>query len=88
MYSKPIAIITICTNVPCHTMQIILFVFYMHVSFTSPTLLAYSTQCFSSKCQSSCAISIIVRVVKYARFLGIQNRHAMHGKSNIKHYVS
>ena len=30
-----------------HTIQIILFVFYIHVSFTSLTLLAYSAQRFS-----------------------------------------
>ena len=47
MYSKPMAITTACTGIPCHTMQIILFVFYMHMSFTSPILLAYSAQHFS-----------------------------------------
>jgi hypothetical protein len=31
MYSKPMAINIARTGVPCHTMQIILFVFYMHV---------------------------------------------------------
>jgi hypothetical protein len=31
MYSKPMAIATVCIGIPCHTMQIILFVFYMHV---------------------------------------------------------
>jgi hypothetical protein len=31
MYSKPMTIITARTGVPCHTMQIILSVFYMHV---------------------------------------------------------
>jgi hypothetical protein len=31
MYSKPMAITTACTGVPCHMMQIILSVFYMHV---------------------------------------------------------
>ena len=31
MYSKPMAITTVRTGVPCHTMQIILSVFYMHV---------------------------------------------------------
>jgi hypothetical protein len=31
MYSKPMAITTAHTGVPCHTMQIILFVFYIHV---------------------------------------------------------
>ena len=46
MYSKSMAT-TVCTGVPCHTMQIILCVFYMHVSFTSPTLLTYSAQHFS-----------------------------------------
>jgi hypothetical protein len=47
MHSKPMTITTARTGVPCRTMQIILSVFYMHVSFTSPTLLAYSAQCFS-----------------------------------------
>ena len=47
MYSKPMTITTARTGVLCHMMQIILFVFYMHVSFTSPTLLAYSAQPFS-----------------------------------------
>ena len=31
MYSKPMAITIARTGVPCHTMQIILSVFYMHV---------------------------------------------------------
>jgi hypothetical protein len=31
MYSKPMAITTTCTGVPCHTLQIILSVFYMYV---------------------------------------------------------
>jgi hypothetical protein len=31
MYSKPMAITTAHTSVPCHMMQIILSVFYMHV---------------------------------------------------------
>jgi hypothetical protein len=30
IYSKPMAITTARTGVPCHTMQIILSVFYMH----------------------------------------------------------
>ena len=47
MYSKPMAITTARIGVPCHTIEIILSVFYMHVSFTSPTLLAYSAQHFS-----------------------------------------
>jgi hypothetical protein len=47
MYSKPLAITTTHTGVPYHMMQIILSVFYMHMSFTSLTLLAYSAQCFS-----------------------------------------
>jgi hypothetical protein len=33
------------TGVPCHTMQIILFVFYMH-TFISFTFLTYSAQHF------------------------------------------
>ena len=41
MYSKAMAITTASAGVLCHTMQIILSVFYMHVSFTSPTLLAF-----------------------------------------------
>ena len=40
------AITIVRTSVTCHTMQIILFIFYMHVSFTSPTLLAYLAQHF------------------------------------------
>ena len=47
MYSKPMAINTACTDVPCHTIQIILSIFYMQASFTSPTLIAYSAQRFS-----------------------------------------
>jgi hypothetical protein len=47
MYSKPMTVTTARIDVPCHTMQIILSVFYMHVSFTSPTLLIYSAQRFS-----------------------------------------
>jgi hypothetical protein len=47
MYNKPMAITTARTGVPCHTMYIILFVFYMYLSFTSPTLLIYSAQRFS-----------------------------------------
>jgi putative flippase GtrA len=35
MYSKPMAITTARTGVSYHTMQIILSIFYMHVSFTS-----------------------------------------------------
>jgi hypothetical protein len=31
MYSKPMAITTARTGVLCHTMQIIFYVFYMHV---------------------------------------------------------
>jgi hypothetical protein len=31
MYSKPMAITTARIDVPCHTMQIVLSVFYMHV---------------------------------------------------------
>jgi hypothetical protein len=31
MYSKPMAITSARTGVPCHTLQIILSVFYMHV---------------------------------------------------------
>jgi hypothetical protein len=88
MCSKLMAITPAHTGVPCHTMQIILFVFYIYVSFTSPTLLAYLAQYFFSKCQSSCATSITVRVVKYACFLGTQNRRAVHGKSIIDHYMS
>jgi hypothetical protein len=88
MYSKPMAITIPRTSVLCHIMQIILSVFYMHVSSTSLTLLVYSTQRFSLKCQSSCATSITMRVVKYVCFLGRQNRRAMHGKCNIKNYVS
>jgi hypothetical protein len=34
MYSKPMAITTARTGVPCHTMQLALLVFYMH-SFTN-----------------------------------------------------
>ena len=87
MYSKPMAITTARTGVLCHTMQIILFIFYIHVSFTSPILLAFQHNVFL-KCQSSCATNIAVRVVKYARFLCTQNRCTMHEKSNIEHYVS
>ena len=47
MYSKLIAFTTTRTGAPCHTMQIILSIFYMHVSFTSPILLAYLAQRFS-----------------------------------------
>jgi hypothetical protein len=46
MYSKPMAITTARTGVPCHTMQIILSVFYMHVSFTSLAWLTDSAQRF------------------------------------------
>ena len=34
LYSKPMAITTVRTDIPCHTMQLVLSVFYMH-SFTS-----------------------------------------------------
>ena len=47
MYSKPMAITTARIGVPCHTMQIILSVFYMHVIFTSLTWLISSAQRFS-----------------------------------------
>jgi hypothetical protein len=46
IYNKHMIITTTHTDVPCHTMQIILSVFYMHVSFTSLTLLAYLVQNF------------------------------------------
>jgi hypothetical protein len=46
MYSKPMAITIACTDVPCHTIQIILSVFYMHVPFTSLTWLTCSAQYF------------------------------------------
>ena len=41
MYSKPMAITTTHTSVRCHTMQIIMSVFYVHVSFISLSLLAF-----------------------------------------------
>jgi hypothetical protein len=47
MYSKSMANTTTCTSALCHMMQIILSIFYMHVSFTSPTLLSYLAQRFS-----------------------------------------
>jgi hypothetical protein len=50
MYSKSMTITTTRTSILCHAIQIILSVFYMHMSFTSPTLLAYLAQRFFSKC--------------------------------------
>ena len=47
MYSKHMAITIAHTGVPCHTMQIILSVFYMHVIFQSLTWLTYLAQRFS-----------------------------------------
>jgi hypothetical protein len=47
MYSKFMAITTARTDVPCHTMQIIFSVFYIHVLFTSLTWLTGSAQRFS-----------------------------------------
>jgi hypothetical protein len=47
MYRKPMATTIARTGVPCHTMQIILSVFYMHFLFTSLTWLTVSAQRFS-----------------------------------------
>ena len=47
MYSKPMVITTTRTDVPCHIMQIILSIFYMHVILQVSLWLTCLAQRFS-----------------------------------------
>jgi hypothetical protein len=68
--------ITTAVPVPYHTMQIILYA----CLFTSFTWLTDSTQRFSQNDRVHVQQVQTVRVIKYACFLGTQNKRAVYEK--------
>jgi hypothetical protein len=64
MYSKPMAITTARTGVPCHTIQLVLLIFYVHNFISLIVILLIDT--FSQKRVPRSSKMYFMRVTKYA----------------------
>jgi hypothetical protein len=70
-YSKSMAITTAYTGVPCHTIQLVLSVFYMHSFISLIIILLIDTRFHKKKVPSSSKM-YFMRVAKYAYLIYIK----------------